>query len=290
MVQLRLPDYEGPLDLLLQLIERRDLEISELSLVQVADQFMEQIARLQARSASDRADSLAEFILIGAKLMQIKARALLPRDPDPAEPDEDGDDAGRDLVEMLEEYRRFRDAVSVLQTIDRSGLRAFRPGAPPPVERPAAVGLPDVITLDLLTKLVQEAYARVGRREQDAASVELQPDPVTVADKIGEFQERLRRERGVSFRGWIAQARTRAEVIVTFMAILELYKDHQIEMRQDEAYGDILLVAHPEASGADGAAVAPQSAAANLPAAVDTTSVADAGTSSPGSDAGSTPC
>ena len=287
MVQLRLPGYEGPLDLLLQLIERRALEISELSLVQVADQFMEQVARLQSRSAADRADSLAEFILIGAKLMQIKARALLPRDPDPDAP-EDDDDAGRDLVEMLEEYRRFRDAISVLQTIDRSGLRAFRPGAPPPLERPAPVGLPDAITLDLLTKLVQEAYTRVGRRRQDAASVELQPDPITVADKISELQDRLRREQKVSFREWIAQARTRVEVIVTFMAILELYKGRQIEMRQDEVYGDILLVAHARDADPDGAAAFTQSATA-LPADGDATSVADAAPPPPGANPGGAP-
>ena len=288
MVQLRLPGYEGPLDLLLQLIERRALEISELSLVQVADQFMEQVARLQSHSAADRADSLAEFILIGAKLMQIKARALLPRDPDPDAPDVDADDAGRDLVEMLEEYRRFRDAVSVLQTIDRSGLRAFRPGAPPPLERPAPVGLPDAVTLDLLTKLVQEAYTRVGRRRQDAASVELRPDPITVADKIGELQERLRRDRKVSFRGWIAQARTRVEVIVTFMAILELYKGCQIEMRQDEVYGDILLVAHAGDAEPDGPAASTPSASA-LPTDGDATSVADAAPPPPGVNPGGAP-
>ena len=153
MVQLRLPGYEGPLELLLQLIESSELDVSEVSLVQVADQYMDHLDRLRANPGESLADAMADFILIGGKLMFLKSKAMLPREVEPLFPDDDEADVGRELVEMLEEYKRIRGAADMLGTIDRSGLRSFGPGAPPPVEVASPVGLPDSVTLDLLTKL-----------------------------------------------------------------------------------------------------------------------------------------
>ena len=246
MVQLHLPGYEGPLELLLQLIEKNELEISEVSLIQVADQYMEQLDRLEAgasRGARDRlADDLADFIVIGARLMLLKSRALLPRDAAPAL-DAEEEDVGRELVDMLEEYRRYKQAAAVLETIDRAGFRSFRPGAPVPIETPPAVGLPDSVTLDLLTRLVREAFARAEAEARRHPAVDLPRDPVTVRQKIDELWARLQGGRRVSFRSWIAEALTRVDVIVTFLAILELYKARAVEMTQDETYGDILVEA-----------------------------------------------
>lgn len=248
MVELRLPGYQGPLDLLLQLIEKHELDISEVSLIQVTDQYLEQIGSLRADAGDRLADSLAEFLAIGGKLMLLKSKTLLPREIEPLYPEAEEDDVGRELVEMLEEYRRYRDAVTVLGTIDRSGLRSFRPGTPPPLEIPTPVGLPDSVTLELLTKLVREAMARARERAEQAPEVELQRDPVTVKDKITDLQRRLWERGRVSFRAWIAEARTRVEVIVTFLAILELYKLRVIEMSQDETYADIILEARHSAA------------------------------------------
>ncbi len=245
MVQLRLPGYEGPLQLLLELIESQELDISEVSLVQVADQYIQHLQQLEARATSDLPEAITEFIVIGSKLMLLKSRAMLPHDPDPLEDEEE--DIGRDLVEMLEEYRRYRDTVGVLGTIDKSGLRSFRPAAPPAVEMPAPKGLPDDVTLDLLSKLVQEALARAEQRRRAHPEVDLLRDTVTVNDKIRELRGRLAAGRSVSFRAWIAEATTRVEVIVTFMAILELYKLRAIEMSQTDNYGDILVEAKPGA-------------------------------------------
>ncbi|HJN91877.1 MAG TPA: ScpA family protein [Dehalococcoidia bacterium] len=247
MVQLRLPGYEGPLQLLLDLIESQELDISEFSLVQVADQYMDQLQQLEARAADDLPEAITEFIVIGSKLILLKSRAMLPRDPEPFI-DDDEEDIGRELVEMLEEYRRYRDAVSVLGTIDKSGLRSFGPTAPPEVEMPTPKGLPDDVTLELLTKLVQEAMTRAQKREQSHPEVELARDVVTVKDKIQDLRARLMSGRPVSFRSWIAEARTRVEVIVTFMAILELYKGRAVEMVQADDYGDILVETKPGAN------------------------------------------
>ena len=247
MLQLHLPGFEGPLDLLLQLIERRDLDITELSLVQVSDQFLQYVDTLKSSSrradaADPVAEQLAEFLAVGGRLMLLKSRRMLPG----AEAVEaDDDEPGRELVQLLEEHQRYQDAVEMLGAIDRSGLRSFQASAPPPVDLEPPQGLPDSVTLDLLTKLVQEALARAAGRAQSHPEVSLKREPVTVQDKIDELQGRLRGGRRVSFREWIAEAETRTEVIVTFMAILELYKGSAIEMDQDDAYGDIIIVEKP---------------------------------------------
>ena len=251
MVQLHLPGFEGPLDLLLQLIERRDLDISELSLVQVADQFLEHVDALKASGDRDDpgdpvAGQLAEFLAVGGRLMLLKSRRILPGAAAGEEPP-DEDDPGVELVAMLEERRRYRDAIELFGKIDRSGLRNFAGGAPPPVDREPP-GLPDSVTLDLLSKLVREALARAAERPPTHPQVALKRDPLTVQDKIDELRARLRDGGRVSFREWIAEAETRTDVIVTFIAILELYKSRAIEMHQDDAYGDIQIVAKPAAS------------------------------------------
>ena len=250
MVQLTLPGFKGPLDLLLQLIERRDLDISELSLVQVADQFLRHVDALKASSRRGDADDpvaeqLSEFLAIGGRLMLLKSRRMLPvADDAPAPPDA----PAVDLVAMLEERRRYHDAIEMFGKIDRSGLRAFEASAPAPVDREPPPGLPDSVTLELLSKLVQEALARADDRAQRHPEVALARDTVTVQDKITELRARLRDGGRVSFREWIAEAQTRIDVIVTFIAILELYKSRAIEIRQDDAYGDIEIVAKPPAA------------------------------------------
>jgi len=243
MVELHITGFEGPLELLLQLIEKNQLDISEVSLLQVADQYLASVQELKDDNGSDTVESLADFIVIGARLMLLKSRALLPRDPDEEE-DEDEEDVGRELVQMLEEYRRYRDAVSVLRTIDSSGLRAFPTRSVAPTKSQAPQGLPDSVTLDLLSRIVREALDRADT-QKPKHEVALRREPVTVEQRVQDLRNRLRPGGRLSFRQWIEDAQTRVEVIVTFLAILELYKSRAIEMQQDENYGDILVELRP---------------------------------------------
>ena len=121
MVELRITGFEGPLELLLQLIEENQLDISEVSLLQVTDQYLASVEAFGEGRGADKVESLADFIVIGARLMLLKSRALLPGVA--ADADEGEEDVGRELVQMLEEYQRYREAVGVLRTIDSSGLR-----------------------------------------------------------------------------------------------------------------------------------------------------------------------
>src|SRR5437868_13214025 len=142
----RLPDFEGPLDVLLRLIERQELEISKVSLALVADQFLEYVAALPAPEPR----VLASFMVIAARLLLIKSEALLPRPPPPAPGEaEDEEDVGAELVRRLQEYKAIQEVARGLRERDSAGQRSYvRPANPasrrrpgPPTPRPPTVGL-----------------------------------------------------------------------------------------------------------------------------------------------------
>lgn len=244
MVQLRLPTYEGPLDLLLELIEAQRLEITELSLAQVADQYLEEVARIQAGmvpDAEDAADALAEFLVIGARLMLLKARTLVPA---PTESDPEEEETASELVEMVEEYRKYRDAIDLLGARDRGEIRSYAAAAPPPAPRPTPQGVPEAITLQLLTRVAQAALDRAAEREEqrrEATAVALERDRVTVRSRVADLRQALRRSGAVSFREWIADARSRLFVVVSLLAVLELHKSRAVALEQEVHWGDIRI-------------------------------------------------
>lgn len=229
--QLQLPVFEGPLDLLLYLIEREELEITAVSLVQVTDQYL---SFLRSGDQID-ATALAEFIAIGARLIYLKSRALLP----PPQPDEEElEELTDDLVQRLREYRRYKEAAASLRDIEESGQRAYPRLAPPPA-LPLPTGL-DGVTLDLLASIVREVLERQPEEEPQGV---VERHEVTVEQKVAELAERIERHKTVSFREFISAARSRIEVIVSFLAVLELIKSLKLRAEQNVAFGDINLVA-----------------------------------------------
>ncbi len=252
MVQLHLPAYEGPLELLLELIESRKLDISELSLAQVADQYLAQVTAMTAPDGeltSDQADALAAFISIGGRLVLLKARQLLP----PTEQPGDGealDDDGAELVAMAQAYKRYRDGIARLGERDRERLRSYTPIAAPPIDQTLPLGMSDQVTLEALARIAQEVLDRAAEREAQAeiahdAAIERQR--ITVRDRVIDLRARLMSGHVVSFRDWIASAQSRLELIVSFMAVLELHKSLAIEIQQDEDFSDILITELPNA-------------------------------------------
>ena len=234
--QLRLPLFEGPLDLLLHLIEREELDITEIALLAVTDQYMAMLHEGEHINL----DALADFIAIGARLLFLKSRALLPRPP-AAEAAEEDDDAG-DLTRQLIEYRLFKQAAGRLRDIESAGLRSFPRVAPPP-EFPPPHGL-DGITVDLLQSIVEAALTR--KVDQEPTQV-IHPHRVTVREKIDFIRDVLANDGRASFRALIEGCRTRMEVVVSFMAVLELIKSCLIDAQQDATFEDIVLVPSPDA-------------------------------------------
>jgi segregation and condensation protein A len=228
--QLQLQVFEGPLDLLLYLIEREELDITAVSLGQVTDQYL---AYLHDGDQIDAA-ALAEFIAVGARLLYLKSRALLPRPPADEEPFED---VGDDLVQRLREYRRFKEAAARLRAIEEEGLRAYPRLAPPPA-LPLPTGL-DGVTLDMLTRIVREV---LERKPEEPPPVVVPRYIVTVEQKVDELTRSMQLRRRLSFRSFIAEAQTRLEVIVSFLAVLELIKALRLQAEQSALFGDIDLI------------------------------------------------
>ena len=232
-IQLTLPYFEGPLDLLLHLIERDELDITSVALVTVADQYL-QVLRQQDQL---NLDALADFIWIGARLLLIKSRALLPKPPADDGVEAEDEDAG-DLARQLMEYKLFKEAAAQLREIERAGMKSYPRIAPPP-ELPPPPGL-DGVTLDMLRLMVEAALTRKPETKEHHPVI--RPYKFTVREKIQFLRDRLSAEGRVSFRGVIDACRTRMEVIVSFMAVLELIKSRVLEAVQDATFSDIVLV------------------------------------------------
>jgi segregation and condensation protein A len=230
--QVALPVFEGPLDLLLHLIERQELDITEVSLAQVTNQYLEYLAQISERDP----DSLADFLVVAARLLLIKSRVLLPQPPSELSPEED--DVGADLVQQLIEYKKFKDAASWLKDIEDQGLHSYiRLAAAPDLQRTVDM---DDLTLDDLLAAVQEALAV----KPPALSVNgaVPPIIITISEQIELIERETARGRSVSFRGLLQRAKSRIEIIVTLLALLEMVKQLRVRMRQDRPFDDIVIM------------------------------------------------
>lgn len=227
--QVKLDAFEGPLDLLLYLIEREELEITAISLAAVTGQYLEYIRRLERLDA----EAITDFLVVAARLLLIKSEALLPRPPEREFEGEES--AGDDLVRQLITYKQFKEVARTFGEWESANRQTFIRVAPPP-KIETKVDLSNV-TIDQLLKLVREALAV----EQPAAPVGavVRPFTLTIRDQIALIQHRLARQPRVSFRRLLERARSRMEIIVTFLAVLELLKRRAVGVRQDTMFGDI---------------------------------------------------
>ncbi|MBI2845645.1 MAG: segregation/condensation protein A [Chloroflexi bacterium] len=227
--QVILPVFQGPLDLLLHLIQEQELEITQVSLATVTDQYLSYLSQVE----KIQVENLAEFILVAAQLLLIKSRALLPR---PAVEEEMEEDIGQELVQKLLEYKRYKAAALELRARENEGLRAYPRIAPFPEKKK---GLPlEGISLQDLAKMVQLAFKFPPLASADEV---VAPLKITLPEKIAELKKLMVRKRELSFRSLLAGATSRLEIIVTFLAILQLIKDRKISVRQDQLYDDILI-------------------------------------------------
>jgi len=230
--QVVLEVFEGPLDLLLRLIEREELDISKVSLAAVADQYLAHVAMLQEVSAAN----LADFLVIAARLLVIKSRSLLPRLEVEVDEAEEGD-IGEELARRLLEYKRFKEVAGKLRDIEATGLRAFPRIAPPPkMETRLQPG--EVTLAELL-----EAFQRALEVHPPTAPVDqvLAPIKVSITDCIETIYDLLRERRRARFSTLLRRARSRMEVVVTFLAMLELIKQRRLRVTQEEPFGEIYI-------------------------------------------------
>jgi segregation and condensation protein A len=239
--QVATPVYHGPLDLLLQLIERAELDITRLSLAYVTDQFLKYLESLPELSAEE----LSDFLVIAAKLIQIKSESLLPRPPvrGPGE-----EDPGEALARQLLLYRQYKRVAKSLDDIQRLNQRTFVSLAPiPEVEgkfQLSGIGITDLA----------EAYFEVrARKPEEPRSLDaaISPPKVTIRQKLNLITGHLRRFKRSTFRNLLGQPDSREEIGVTFLALLELVKLHFIHAYQDNLFSEIEIEATEEWEGTE---------------------------------------
>jgi len=239
--ELKLSVFQGPLDLLLDLIEREELDITAVSLAQVTDQYW---VHLRSAEGLD-AEALAEFIVLGARLLYIKSRALLP-ELRPREREEEKKGAGEALAQMLVEYKRFREAAGAFRDLEERGRRAYPRLAPPSGDFVLPPGLKGV-TLEGLLNIFQEALSRQPAEPEEGT---IEREAVTVEEKMAAVMTAVAGGSGrVSFRSVVEACSSRMEVIVVFLAVLELIKAGELVARQRSRFRDIMLTGTEAASG-----------------------------------------
>lgn len=222
--------YEGPLDLLLQLIERAELDITTLALAQVTDQYLEYMKGLEEQSAAE----VSGFLIIAARLVQIKSAALLPRPP--IQVVEEEEDPGEALARQLITYKRFKELAHVLTQREESGLRTYLRVAPPAVKVEPRLDLSDVTMHDLLLAAREIFFSKP---DLPALSRVVSMPRVTIREKIRIIVDALRSMGGGSFRSFLRQKGDRLEIVVTFLAMLELIKRQVVEASQEDLFGEI---------------------------------------------------
>jgi segregation and condensation protein A len=222
--------YEGPLDLLLQLIERAELDITTLALAQVTDQYLAHLRAMQEQNVAE----VSGFLVIAARLLQIKSAALLPRPSLDDKPDEE--DSAEALARQLITYKRFKELSAVLAQRDADGLRTYLRVAPPPVKVEAKLDMSNITLVDLIAA-AREIFA--DKPDLTALSRVVSMPRVTIREKIRTIIDSLRSVGHSTFRSFLRQRGDRLEIVVTFLAMLELIKRRMVEASQPNLFGDI---------------------------------------------------
>jgi len=222
------PVYEGPLDLLLNLIEHAELDITTVSLATVTDQYLSYINSLEQINA----DEISAFLVIAAKLIQIKSEALLPRPPVREAGEED---TGQALVDQLKLYKRFKEIGGWLSARAQANLRTYLRVAPPPKVEPKL----DIsnITLAKLIEAAEEAFAK-EKNKRPLGSVIAAPR-VTIREKIDMITKMMKEVQRTAFSALIKDSNSRLEIVVTFLAMLELIKRYRVQAHQEGLFSEI---------------------------------------------------
>ena len=235
--------FEGPLDLLLHLVKKQEVDIYQVNLTRIASEFVAYIDQMRELDL----EIAGEFLVMAATLIYIKSRELLPADQKPEAQigEEDEEDPRFELIRRLVEYKKFKDAAAELQSLESRMDQVYE-------HRSAPVVLPEVepqrrepVSIFDLIQAVSIILKRFGERDDVR---EIQADPYTVSEKMAALRILIQEKGRFRFSELFAEARSRSEVVVTFLAMLELTRLRHLQVIQSEDFGEIEVeLAPPEA-------------------------------------------
>jgi segregation and condensation protein A len=221
------------------------LDITRVSLAKVTGAYLEYIHLLEQLQV----DQVADFLVVAAKLLLIKSEALLPRPP--STPTSEDEDVGDDLVKQLLLYKQYKESARQLGDREAAGLHTYIRVAPPP-KIEAKLDLSN-ITVDLLIKAVRSVL-EIEPPGPPVGTV-VKPFTLTIRDQMNLIERILRYRPNISFKRMLRRARDRVEIIVTFLAVLELVRRHKVDVVQEQLFGDILIVPIENAAVPEGMAI-----------------------------------
>lgn len=241
----RLPVFEGPLDLLLHLIEKRQMEITTISLLAVTDQYLAYLEHWDMQAEALPLANMAAFVSIAARLLYIKSQSLLPQTSkdDMKGEMEKAAEMAENLRTHLLEYKLTKEIASYLKVREAEGLQTYGRVQPlAGVERQLAWSPPTLVGLE--AQSLAQAFQRLLelRAKDEARGVDLMPlSRVRVSDRIAEIVALLSDTPRISFANVIENERSALVIIVTFIAALEMWKHRRLVVTQDELFGPIML-------------------------------------------------
>lgn len=239
--KVKLEVFEGPLDLLLYLIKRDELDIYEISLERITKQYLEYLQAFKELNI----EVAGEFVVMAANLIYLKSRSLLPTDQQPPEEDAEDDDPRWELIRQLIEYKKFKEAAAQLQMRQMQTEQMFaRNVAPDAAAIAAPLRLGEVGIFQLINAF-QNVVKRVEGRENLR---EIFGEHFTVSDKIEVILQRVSSGVALKFSELFAGVASRVEIVVTFLALLELIRLRQVRASQPNPFDEIQIDAAVEAA------------------------------------------
>ena len=230
--EVKLEAFTGPLDLLLHLIRKHEINIYDIPIFLITKQYLDYIEMMKDLNLS----LAGEFLVMASTLLQIKSRMLLPQEESVGEDDEDGEDPRSELVRRLVEYQQYKEAAGELTEQEQLWRQIFHREAIQQQTPVRDVLVEDVSLFDLLDAL-QDVLART----ESEVFVDITPDTMTVQDRINHIIERLESESTVAFSALFDHATNRLVVITTFLALLELVRMRLVRIFQGDLFGPVRI-------------------------------------------------
>lgn len=232
--KVKLEIFEGPLDLLLYLVKQNHLEITKIPIARITDQYLKYLELMQALDL----EIAGEFLVMAATLMQIKSRMLLP--PEALTPEEaEEPDPSQELIQRLLEYQRFKQAAEVLSTMEKNRLvQLSRPVPPEGAPVSETEELMEASLFDLLNAFSLFMKGQISRE----LFHEIIKDEFTVEEKVVLLRGLIQERGKLGFMELFGVARNTAEMIATFLALLELIRLKEVVVRQTQLFGEILIL------------------------------------------------
>ena len=230
--QIDTPVYQGPLDLLLQLIESAELDITTLALAQVTEQYLKHLEDLQDLPP----DEISAFLVIAAKLIQIKSEALLPQQSSRSD---DEEDLGNELARQLIAYKRYKEIAELLAVRKDLGYQTFIRLSPAKVDVQKNLDL-EGFGVSELYQLASSIFLKDIERQSISTVVER--PKITIKDKINQISQKFKIADELTFEELLSEEYSRLDVVISFLALLELVKGNYIKVVQEGIFNKIIMV------------------------------------------------